>query len=253
MRITLLFVLLAAVVTAQSAPQVVLGSGKRIAGTGIRADEKGIIYLTTPEGVLTFPAGSTVVVDEPAAYRAAIANMQRQRYEDAVKELRTVVEEFKFLVWDKKAERLLASALAGNHDYQGAVMAYERVFNDSPEVRDDPGTWRDYLEALLSSGQYEKLKPILDKTVMKGAREVAARAQMMRGKMNMDAGKSEAALFDFMRTAELFGDVSEYQAEAYFRAGECLEKLGDQRARDYFLKVKKDFADSPFAVKAGSK
>lgn len=246
-------ILLIAVSTAQAVPRVILGSGSQVKGTAIRADEDGTIYLTTPESVMTFPPGTTAIVDEPAAYRTALGHLQRKNYTEAIKELRNVITDFKFLTWDRKAEQLMAAALLGNGNYGAAVMTYDRVFEHSPEARDDPRTWLSYLEALFAAEQYDKLEPVLDATVMERDRNLAAAAQIMRGKINLKAGKVEAALFDFIRTAELFGDVPEFQAEAYFRAGVCFEKLGDQRSRDFFLKVKDDFADSPFAIEARSR
>jgi tetratricopeptide (TPR) repeat protein len=249
---TVLFLILA-VSIAGAAPQVIMESGRTITGTAIRADEKGTIFLRTPEGELTFPAGTTVVVDEPAEYRAALNLLQQKQYAEAVKGFRIVMERFRFLVWDKKGEPLMAGALLGMKDYSNAVAAYEQAFAHSPQLREDPEVWSNYLESLLGAGQNDKLNPILEDTIRKSPRAVAAKAQMMRGRSNWQAGNTEAALLDFLRTAELFGDVPEFQAEAYFRAGECFEKLGDPRAKEFFGKVKKDFANSPFASEANKK
>jgi tetratricopeptide (TPR) repeat protein len=250
MKMALALFLVLIVPMAHAAPQVILDSGRTVVGTAIRADEKGTIFLTTQQGELTFPAGTTIVVDEPAEYRGALSLMQQKRYEEAVKGLRTVMDRFRFLTWDKKAEHLMAAALLGLKDYANSVAAYERVFVNSPQLRDDPEAWSNYLDALFGAEQYDKLTPILEDSIRKSPRAVAAKAQMMRGRARWQAGNTEDALFDFLRTAELFADVPDYQAEACFRAGECFEKLGDPRAKEFFEKVKKDFKDSPFASEA---
>ena len=40
-------------------------------------------------------------------------------------------------------------------------------------------------------------------------------------------------------------------AEAVFRAGECLSKLSDERARVWFERVVREHAGSPYAAEAG--
>ena len=57
-------------------------------------------------------------------------------------------------------------------------------------------------------------------------------------------------VYDFLRTAEFFREEAAVQPEAVYRAGECLEKLGDPRAEEFFARVAKDYAQSPFAAKA---
>jgi len=75
----------------------------------------------------------------------------------------------------------------------------------------------------------------------------------MRGNMRLAAGDVEKALYDFMRTAEFFWDEKDIQAEANYRAGECLAKMGSPLAAEFYARVVNDFPDSAFAAKARQK
>lgn len=233
-----------------AAPKVILPTGQTVEGTEITADEQGTFYLTTAQGTLTFPAGTTVVVDKPEAYERAEALLERGQPGAAIPLLAEVIKAYRFLNWDRPAERLLADAQYGSGAYEDAVMTYEAVFVHSPPVAGDSGARANYLEALLQINAIDKLRPLLSETVATGKRDVAAKALMMRGRLLQAKGETGDALFDFMCVAELFRDMPDYQPEALYRTGKLLAGLGDGRSRDYFQRVIDDFANSSYAGKA---
>jgi TolA-binding protein len=237
----------------RAAPAVIQASGQRIEGLAIKAKPDGTILLTTKEGELSFPKGTRVVVDQPPTYAKAVQLMQQKQYDEAVRLLQGIVKEYAFLDWDLKAHRLLAGALVGKGEPKLAVESCEAIFRAAPEARKDEELQRIYLRAMAGAGETQKLAPMLDQAIAEGARETAAVAQVLRADLRLAAGDIEGALYDCLRTAELFTAVSDVQAEALFKAAECLEKLGDERAGRYYGKVARDFPQSPYAVKARGK
>jgi tetratricopeptide (TPR) repeat protein len=238
--------------TAAAAPRVILPSGKTVTGTAIKADEEGQILLTTAQGILTFPAGTTIVVDEPAAFTRAREFMARKRYAEAIKLFAEVMRTHRFLVWDRRAEGLLAEAQFMAGDDEAAILTYERILAYSPALKDEPTAYNRYLTALQRSGNVAKLLPLLDVAIRTGPRETAARAQLMRGKARLAADEPDAAVLDFMRTADLFRDIAEAQAEAVFYTATTLEQLKDGRAQEYIERMGEEFSDSPFATRLKS-
>jgi len=236
-----------------AAPYVVLPSGKKVQGSSVRANDEGQILLTTPQGVLTFPKGTTVVMSEPPEYLRAFQLIQQQQYEKAAETLEQVIRDYKFLQWDRKAKKALPQVYLKKSDYLNAVSKFEEVMKEMPGSLDEEEFRVGYLKALMGSGAHEKLKPLLNRTIRESPRNVAALAQMMRAELSWSAGEFEGALYDFMRTAEFFKDVADLQAEAYYRTGECLEKIGDPRAAEFYGFIVREHPGSPFAAKAGGK
>lgn len=235
-----------------AAPYVVLPNGQKVQGSSVKVADGGQILLTTPKGVLTFPKGTSVFVDEPPAYGRAVTLMEQGQYGEAASLLEGITVEYRMLQWDKRARKLLADAYLKSDQFDKAVATYEQVFKESPDV-DDGESRANYLKALMGSGEYDKLAPLLDKAIAESPRSVAAQAQMMRGKMRLDAGDVEGALFDFMRTAVFFRQQEAVLPEATFRTAQCLEKMGNDRAGEFYARVVSEFPDSPFAAQARQK
>lgn len=246
-------ILVAIAATAKAAPTVVLPNGKQIVGKSIKADEEGKIYLTTDKAILPFPAGTTVVVDEPPEYRRAIQLIQQQQYDTAIRTLNGIVENYRFLNWDKRARVLLASALYGKGAFDEAAAMYETVARENPTALNDEETSTRYLTALLRSQQFDKLEPLLDETIQTGPREAAARAQVMRANLRMEQGDVENAVLDFLRTVEFFREAADVRPEAAYKAAECLSRLEDERAGRYYTLVVNEYPDSAYAEKARAK
>lgn len=233
-----------------AAPYVIQPNGQKIEGTRIKAGPDGQIVLTTADGQLTFPKGTKISVDEPAEYARALSLIEKRQYDEAATLLAKVVEEYRFLGWDRRARGLLATALVNKGDFKGALSVYEAMFAETPDARKEEDVQYGYLKALVAAGDREKLAPLLDEAIRTGPRRAAALAQVLRGNQRFADGQVQEALTDFLRTAAFFQDVPETQAEAIFMAGECLSKLGDARAVTYYDRVAKEFPQSAFAKRA---
>jgi tetratricopeptide (TPR) repeat protein len=235
---------------AAAAPYVVLPSGQKVEGVKLRTDKDGSLLLTTAEGQMTFPRGTKAFVDEPPEYARALQAIQQKRPDEALPLLETLAADYRYLEWGLKAQRVLAGVWLAKGNAREAVKQYDRLFADNPDAKKDEEAFAGYLKALGEAGESEKLMALVAPTIATGPRRAAALAQLLRGNQRLAAGDIEGALLDFLRTAELFQDVPETQAEAHFRSAECFAKLGDARALEFYVKVAREFPDSPFAARA---
>ena len=243
--------------TAIAAPFVVMPDGNRVQGTAIRALANGDINLTTDMGIRTFPNGSyaKAVADKPAEYDQAVAALTAKKYEEAAKLFAGIVVSHRNLEWDVQAAKQLPLALLGKGDAEGAVQAYEKLFLLAPAEKQNPDVAWGMRRALLAAKQYAALSRQLDAVAAAGNRPEAARAQTMRGDVQLAQNNVELAALDYLRTAILFQDVRDaaLQGEACFKAAAALEQLRDPRAKDLYKKVVADYGASPYAAQAQGK
>ena len=242
---------------AGAAPYVVLSNGQQVQGSAIRALANGDINLTMDMGMRTFPKGSYVkaVADKPAEYDQAAAAIKAQKFDAAVPLLEGIVAKYRYLGWDVEASKLLAQALLGKGDAEGAVKAYEQLFLLAPAEKQNADAAWGMRRAMLKAKQYPALIRQLDAVAAAGVRAEAARAQTMRGDIQLDQNNVELAALDYLRTAILFADVKDAAilGEATYKAAAALEQLRDPRAKDMYKKVVSDYGASPYAAQARGK
>ena len=242
---------------AGAAPYVVLSNGQQVQGSAIRALANGDINLTMDMGMRTFPKGSYVkaVADKPAEYDQAAAAIKAQKFDAAVPLLQGIVAKYRYLGWDVEASKLLAQALLGKGDAEGAVKAYEQLFLVAPAEKQNADAAWGMRRAMLKAKQYPALIRQLDAVAAAGVRSEAARAQTMRGDIQLDQNNVELAALDYLRTAILFADVKDAAilGEATYKAAAALEQLRDPRAKDMYKKVATEFKTSPYAAQAAGK
>lgn len=234
---------------------IILQNGARIEGTEVRAKSNGDIILKTPKGDQTFTKGTyaKVQTDRPAALDNAIKLAREGQYDNALQMLETIAADYRFLEWDNTAIRSIAQIQSTRGNHKDAVDAYERLYRQSPDAKNDPAISGAYQEALLQAGQHDKLKPMLDEAISNGTRADAAKAQILRGDIRLSRGETEAAVMDYLRTATLFESETAVHPEALFKAGEALEKLRDARAKDMYRRLVEKYPQSEYAQKARGK
>lgn len=243
--------------SARAVPYVELPNGQKVAGSAIRALANGDINLTTEMGVRTFPKGSFLraVADKPAEYDQAVAALKAAKYADAEKLLNTVATNLRGLSWDVEAMKLLPQALLGKGDAEGAVQAYDKLFLQAPAEKQNPDVAWGQRRAMLQAKQYAALLRQLDAVAAAGVRPDAARAQNMRGDIQLAQNNLDQAAMEYLRTAILFADVKDpaIQGEAHFKAAAVLEQLRDPRAKELYKKVATEYKASPYAAQAAGK
>jgi len=230
-------------------PYVITAQGKKIEGTSLKTDDQGQLVLTTPEGQMTFPKGTKFYVDDPPEYDKAAKFIKAMQYDEAIRLLKSIIKEYRGLGWDYRASMLLPSAYYGKKDYANTVASCEALFKMSSQNKKDDDIALAYLDSLMQMGNIEKLKPAIDDFIPIAGRKTAAVAQLMRGNMAFNSGDYEKAVLDFMRTADFFRDVPDTLPEAIFKTAQCLEKLGDPRAAEYYNRLRKDFPASVWTAK----
>lgn len=246
-----------AAVAATAEPYVVMPNGQRVQGTAIRMTATGDINLTTPQGIRTFAKGTfaKAVADEPAEYKQATAALAAGKYDVAEKLCKDIAAKFRGLTWDVEATKVLGKAQIGKGDAEGAVQTYEKLFAMSAEAKKDGALQWDYRKALLAAKQYSRLAGQLDQVAANGSRADAARAQTMRGDIQLAQNNVEGAVLDYLRTAILFADVKDADVlgEACFKAAQTLEQLRDPRAKEMYAKVVNEYGTSKYAAQARGK
>jgi len=243
--------------TALAAPYVELPDGRKVPGQRIRALPDGTVNLMTSAGVVPYAPGTyrRAVADRPAEMDAALAAVKAQKYDEAIKLFDKIVRDFRFLNWDVEAQKELAKAYLAKKDGEHAVEAFKKLFQMSPEEKANVDTQWLSRRAMLAAKQYATLAKELDAVVAAGARTDAAKAQNMRGDIQLAQNNLEAALLDYLRTATLFADVADaqVQGEACFKAAQVLEQLRDNRAKAMYQKVATEYRASPYAQEAAKK
>lgn len=242
---------------ALAAPYVVMPNGQRVEGLSIRALQNGDINLTTAQGVRTFARGTyaKAVADKPPEFDQAVAALNAKRFDDAIKMLEAIVTRMRFLDWDVEASKLLPQAWLGKNNPEEAVKAYEKLFQLAPGERQNSEVAWGMRRAMLAAKQYGALQRQLDAVVAGGNRPDAARAQIMRGDIQLAQNNIDLAVLDYLRTAILFQDVkdAEIQGEAHFKAAQTLETLRDPRAKEMYQRVVANYGTSRYAAQARGK
>lgn len=243
--------------TVWAAPYVVKMDGSRVTGSAIRALATGDVNLTTEMGIMTYKKGTfqKAVADKPAEYDQGLAALKAQKYDDAIKLFSGIMTSLRGLDWDVAAARELPKAMLGKGDAEGAVKAYEQLFLLAPAEKQNSDTAWGMRRAMLQAKQYPALVRQLDAVAAAGNRAEAARAQTMRGDIELDQNNVERAAMDYLRTAILFQDLNDpaVLGEATYKAAAALEQLRDPRAKDLYKKVATEFRTSPYAAQAAGK
>ncbi len=226
----------------------VISRGSKIPGSDVHVAEDGEITLITPEGRMIFDPGTTVVVEEPAVFPELRRMVEEGKYEEAISGLREIVDQYRFLQWDHRARIFLGRAQTGVGRHREAVETLEELFAAHSGIRSDPTVQATYLSAMQGVGDRERLMPLIEEFVRGGERQVAALAQMIRGNLLLEDGELEKALYDFQRTALLFGAEKDVHAEALYRTAYCFERLGKSaKARYYQGLLETAYPDSEYA------
>ncbi|MBR6023181.1 MAG: tetratricopeptide repeat protein [Kiritimatiellae bacterium] len=242
---------------AWAAPYVELKDGTRRQGTAIRALPDGTIRLTTQMGIQEIPKGgyAKAVADKPAELDPALQALRAKDYDKAIAALEGIVKKYRFLDWDVQAQKSLAQAYMEKGDAEKAVAAYTALFGMSDEEKNNTDTQWLQRKAMVKAGQFATLQKQLDAVAANGTRKEAAKAQNMRGDIQLQQNNLEPALLEYLRTATLFQDSADEETlgEACYKAGEVLERIRDPRAKDMFRKAATEYKRSTYAAQAQKK
>lgn len=251
-------ILLATVVGAlassvQAETAILLKNNRKLTGKLLEWRESTQEYvLTTAETTIPIPLAQVarVVVDKPADFDKAVAQVKARQFDQAIPALEKIVRQYKRMNWDAEAARILAEACLESNNPKKAVSAMESLLAVVPRDQVSGTLQMTYWKALLASGATEQLQKELDKVIGTGAPELVAVAYVVRGNMYIKMGEEDSALSDFLKVTTLFQNQKEVQPEALFRAADLLDKSRDPRGADLRQKLKKEYPDNPYATKA---
>ena len=135
------------------------------------------------------------------------------------------------------------------------MQAYAKLYLLAPAEKQKTEVAGGKRRAMLQAKQYAALIRQLDAVAAAGNRPEAARAQTMRGDIQLAQNNVELAAMDYLRTAILFADVrdAEILGEASYKAAAALEQLKDPRAKDLYKKVVAEYGASRYAAQAKGK
>jgi TolA-binding protein len=221
----------------------------------IRYDPRTQTYNVTA-GTVSFEVARDNVQDvdvpKPKQLDQAAAAVQRGQVDATVVQvLDQIVKTYTMMKWDIPAARWLAEAQLKQGNSTAAMEMCERVLRANPGAGYSTDFSRVYWDCLLAKGLTRKLEQELSNAVQRGDRGVAAVAQLKRGDIQQKEGRYKEALVDgYLRTAILFRDIKDVQAEALYKAAKCFEELGQNSHADSMRKrLLAEFPDDPYAQK----
>ena len=241
-----------------SRPYVVLKNGRRVEGVEIKSIS-GILTLKLPNGqVQQFKPDEYVSAGggpKPQSLTSADAALRSKNYDQAISGFQAAAKECKGLDHGITATIGLAKAYIGKGDPATAVKTYDALAASTPSVKQDATFAWGRREALLAAKQFGPLVRDLDTLAASGSRADAARAQNMRGDIQLAQNNVNDAVLDYLRTAVLFTDVTdpEIQGEACYKAAEALAVLRDARSKDLYRRVVEKYPSSSYAAAARGK
>ena len=226
--------------------------GRTVEGTDLRVNAQGDYVITMSTGQRTYPAAQVqeATADRPAAYDQASQLVQAQRYDEALSLLEQIASAYRGLGWDDQANYQAARIHAGRGAYEQAEAGFRKL---SPRFRERPEVRIHLAQAQVETGAYAEAEGNLDELIRGAPRDIAARAQILRGDLKLKRRQLEPAVQDYLRTVVLFEAVREVQPEALFKAGEALEELRDARAKDLFATLQREYPATDYAARAREK
>lgn len=219
----------------------------------------GILTVTRQDGqVQQLRRGEYLAaggMPKPAEMGQAEAALSGKKYDEAIRLFQAVSRAHRGLDWDLKATLGLADAQVAKGDAAEAVKTFEGLLGVNENLKNNPDIVWGMRAAMLAAKQYGPLGRQLDAAARDGSREDAARAQNMRGDIQLAQNNVKEAAMDYLRTAILFEDVTnpDIQGEASYKAAEALTVLRDARAKDMYRRVVEKYPQSKYASLARGK
>lgn len=243
-RCLLLFAVFSFIVPFSSdAAFIVLKNNRKVEGEGLRRNAQGQFVIQTDTGVQAYDRSQVVraEADRPSAYDQGVQLLKSRKHDEALKIFASLVKKYEGLGWDRRANLMIARTYSRQGKADEALATFKLLpagaFRN-PEVRFL------YWDVLMETAEYEPLTKDLNEAVRGRDRQVAGRAQIVRGDMRMKQKQYVRAAINYLRTAELFRKEQELNAEALFKAAAALDEMRDERAAGLREELRSEFPDS---------
>lgn len=246
---------------------VALPGGAAMAAQGVitRADTaplacKSIVWsdstkqytVETADGVsLSIPKEriTRMRIEKPADFDRAAQLVEARQFAQAVPLLEKIAAEYRMLMWDVQAKKLLLRAYMGDNNNARIMLTVEDMLKTTTRAELPPDVLLAYWKALQASNRADTLLKELESGIAEGSLEVGAAAYLMRANLSRDAGKKADALTDYLKVVLLAQQVKELRPEALFKAAELLEESKDPRAEDLRKQLKSEFPGNEYTTK----
>jgi tetratricopeptide (TPR) repeat protein len=193
--------------------------------------------LTARKGNVTRNYGpdqyAKAVGEKPPEIDQAARLAAQKKFDEAIELLEQVVRGSRFLTWDLQAMKFIGQVQNQKGDHQEAVRVIDKLLERDEEYKSDPEAMQVYWEALMGTENYSKLLTSLDEAIANAPRELAARAQIMRGNVKLQRQQYQDAVLDYLRTVVFFKEQKEAMAEALRLTASTMEKMRDPRAEEF--------------------
>lgn len=200
-----------------------------------------------------------LIVPKPAAFDAAVAQVNGGNGAAAIPALRGIVKEYAHLEWDKPAGRYLAEAYLAAEKPEEALKTCEAIIAGEPTAAYKGDLAPAYWSALLKLNRRSALDKNVEKALKGNDRFSRGAALLMTGDIVMKDGKESSAacrkaLTDgYLRVVYLYteaGVAERLRPEALYKAAACFSVLRhDSRADKMRSELKALYASSPWANK----
>lgn len=148
--------------------------------------------------------------------------------------LQKIVSEYRMLVWDKPAARLLTEAYLSANKFKDALDTAQKVVDEDKSAAYTGPLAPAYWRALFRNGRSEQVEKLLAKAASSGDRAASAEALVMRGDIILANGQSSAeaarkALAEaYLRVYLMYTDApcADAHKTATVKAADCLELCG---------------------------
>lgn len=200
-----------------------------------------------------------LVIPKPAAFDAAVAQVNGGNGAAAIPALKNIVKEYSHLDWDKPAGRYLAEAYLAAEKPDEALKTCEAIIAGEPSAAYRGDLAPAYWSALLKLNRRSALEKNMEKALKGNDRFSRGAALLMAGDIVMKDGKESAAackkaLTDgYLRVVYLYteeGVAERLRPEALYKAAACFSILRQNSRADVMrTELKTSYASSPWASK----
>lgn len=173
-------------------------------------------------------------IDKPANFDKLAADVASGKGSSVIPELQKIIADYRMLVWDKPAARMLTEVFLAQNKAKDALDTASKIVEEDKNAGYSGPLALAYWRALFKNGRIEQVEKLLAKAVTSGDRAASADALVMRGDMIMANGRNsneaarKALVEAYLRVHLMYTDApcAEAWKTATLKAADCLAACG---------------------------
>ena len=184
------------------------GSGGQMSEQNRKADEIRVLRVAEPDNWKQIQA---TLRSSPASALAA---------------LQKVATDYRMLMWDAEAGRIMGQIYLQQGKPEEALKAMASVAQSNPDAGWNSSMAPVYWQAMIDAKRTRQLPALLERAAAADDRSIAAAAMIRRGDLIESEGRTRDALRDgYLRAVFLFADQADQRPEALYKAANAFDKL----------------------------